>query len=230
MIGQGDKQLVEAIFPFVIIGLVICAIIAGVIYSHLAEKKRTEQVSKVANQLGLPFFEEGDPALLRELDGFKLFSKGRARTITNMVHGEADGVDLGLFDYRYTIGGGKNSQTLRQSVVYIRAKDLQLPEFALGPENFLHRIGSMLGMQDIDFDEHPKFSRTFLLRGPDEAAVRTLFTPERIHYMEEHPTLSIEGQGDQLAVFYHAQRHDPEKLSELMSTGFEIYSKFRADA
>lgn len=215
------------LLPFVFIATFICIALAMAIWRYFAEKKRREQIVQVASAMGLPYFEKGDPALLSDLSEFELFSKGRRRAITNMVHGEADGVDLGLFDYQYTIGSGKYSQTLRQSVVYIRAKDLVAPVFTIGPESFFHRIGNFLGMQDIDFDTHPEFSKKFMLRGPDETAIREFFTGERLTFLEGHPTISIEARGDQLAVFYNNKRSAPEELQALMALGFEIYALLR---
>ncbi len=217
------------LLPFFLIAGFIGIALVFVIVHHLNEKKRREKIGQIAATMGLPYFEKGDPALLTELSDFELFSKGRGRTISNMIHGEADGVDLGLFDYRYTVGGGKNSQTHRQSVVYIKAQDLKSPVFMLGPEHFFHRIGNFLGMQDIDFDEYPNFSAKFLLRGPDETAIREFFTAERLTFLEGHTTISIEGRGPQLAVFYGGKRADPENLQTLMSLGFEIYALFREE-
>ncbi len=212
--------------PFVIMGFIIIGVIYGAIRAQRLEKQRSEQIEAMAEQLGLPYHAKADAGLLGQLANFKLFSTGRRRTITNMLYGEADGVSLALFDYQYTIGGGKNSQTLRQSVVYIRSQELDLPQFALGPENFLHRLGQMMGMQDIDFDSHPVFSKTFLLRGPNEEAIRRLFNTDRLNALEKSPTVSIEGQGDQLAVFHANIRTQPDKLGELMNSGFEMYRLF----
>jgi hypothetical protein len=46
-----------------------------------------------------------------------------------------------------------------------------MPHFALRPEKAWHKIGSWFGHQDIDFDSHPRFSSTYLLRGGDESAI-----------------------------------------------------------
>ncbi|MEC9473853.1 MAG: hypothetical protein VX584_04130, partial [Actinomycetota bacterium] len=66
------------------------------------------------------------------------------------------------------------------------AEDLQLPTFVIRPENLFHKIGSTFGYQDIDFDAHPTFSKRYLLRGPDEEAIRNTFTDEFLSSYERH--------------------------------------------
>ena len=58
---------------------------------------------------------------------------------------------MGTFDYRYTTGSGKNSHTYRQTVVFFRSPEVDLPQFELKPQSFLHGIGKLFGYQDIDF-------------------------------------------------------------------------------
>lgn len=209
------------IFPFIFMLVIAVAVIAGIVLQQRALQKRAEDVKQFAQTIGLTHYEKGDPSLLHELRSFKLFSKGRGQTITNMIRGDAEGVDLAMFDYQYTTGGGKNKQTHRQTVVFIRAEDLAAPEFALGPENLFHRIGSFLGMQDIDFAEYPQFSKMFLLRGPNEEAIRKFFTPARAAFFEQIPSLSVEAYKNQIVVFQEAHRPPPEKLQAMMNVAFE---------
>lgn len=217
----------EALFPFGILVVFAIAIITGVVLHHRAEKKRAEEIAGLAEQLGLQHYPQGDPELLQRLSRFELFSKGRRRTIVNMLHGKAEGVDLALFDYSYVTGSGKNKRTYRQTVVYIRADDLNAPEFALGPENFLHRIGQFFGMRDINFDEYPTFSANFLLRGPNEEAIRDYFNEERVKFLENNPLMSLEAHGNQLAVFRTNHRQPTDQMQALMSIGFDVYTRFR---
>ena len=58
-----------------------------------------------------------------ELSHLPLLSRGRARRLVNLIQGETDEAELAIFDYRYTVGSGKNSQTHRQSVALLRPRD-----------------------------------------------------------------------------------------------------------
>jgi len=87
------------LFPFVIIVGIIAAVIVGIIWRIYAERKRTEKMQQAAKTLGLPFYSTGDPALLNKLANFRLFTQGRSRKIKNMIHGETEEVEIGIFDY-----------------------------------------------------------------------------------------------------------------------------------
>ena len=192
-------------------------------------KKRTEQFQSVAEKLGFPFFPKGDSSLLERLDRFHLFALGRTKRIWNMLHGETDDIELAIFDYRYTTGRGKHQATYKQSVIYFRSPALNLPQFALRPEGMFHKIGAAFGYMDIDFETHPKFSKTCLLRGDDELKIRELFNDELITFFETQQKISVEGGNDQL-IFYRQKKRikpDAHEVQQFMEEGLQVFALFR---
>ncbi len=214
--------------PFLIVGAVIVFVVVAIVASIWYERKRTQKISEVASEMGLAFYPSGDPVLVSQLAAFHLFSQGRGRSITNMIHGNTGDVDVGIFDYKYTVGSGKNSSTWRQTVIAFESADLDLPHFAVRPENLFHKIGKAFGYQDIDFDTHPKFSSTYLLRGTDETRIRALFRAEVLLYLENKAGVSVEGMGRRLVFYRPGQRSQPESIRSLMEEGFELFGLFRA--
>ncbi len=196
-------------------------------FARRYEKKRTGQFQQIAEELGLPFFPEGDDSLLDGLGHFYLFSQGRSKKIKNMLHGEANDVELAIFDYRYTIGSGKRSHRHKQSVIYFRSPKLSLPRFAVRPEGFFHKIGSIFGYQDIDFETNPRFSAEYLLRGDDESGIRELFSDELLTFFESQEEISVEGGGDQLVFYHQDKRIKPDAAREFMEEGFQVFAHFR---
>ncbi len=215
------------ILIFVGIGVLVVGGLALGVYS---EKKRREALQRVAEELGLAFYKDGDPNLMAELSDLPLFTKGRSKRITNLIHGETDDVVMGVFDYRYTTGSGKNSHTYRQSVAFFRSGDLRLPVFEMRPQSFLHGIGKMFGYQDIDFDSHPVFSKAFILRGPNEQHVRQTFRPELLTSLEQKQGVSVEGRQHDLVFYRPHKRVRPDQFKELMNDGFQVFAMFRGDA
>jgi hypothetical protein len=67
-------------------------------------------------------------------------------------------------------------------------------KISIVPENALIKIGKSLGMKDIQIG-NSEFDETFLVRGNDEMAVRTLLLPEIqesiIELEERYPTINI---------------------------------------
>ena len=190
------------------------------------EKKRTEQFALISAELKLKLFPKGSASLFERLKPFHLFSRGRSRKIKNLMEGEANKVESAIFDYQYTTGTGRHSHTYRQSVLCFRSPKLYLPDFNLRPESVFHKIGGAFGYQDIDFETHPLFSKSYLLRGDNEAAIRGLFNNELLNFIESQQKISIEGSGDQLVFYRHKKRVKPEEVEEFMEEGFKVFELF----
>lgn len=218
----------ELLIPLLIMAVVGAMIAIGAIAGLYAEKKRREAVQAVADDLGLAFYRDGDSRLVDQLADLQLFSKGRSRRIANMIQGETEEVVMGIFDYRYTTGSGKKSHTYRQSVVFFRAMDLSLPHFEMRPQGFFHGIGKIFGYQDIDFESHPRFSKTFVLRGTNDELVRATFDGKLLSALEQKPGICLEGRGTDLIFYRHGKRAKPHQLRELMQEGFDVLAMFRA--
>jgi hypothetical protein len=217
----------DNVIGFLVFGVIAGLVAVGFAVSTLYESRRRTAVSQIAEQLGLAYSDDGT-SLLAELDHLPLFSRGRAKRISNLVLGDTDEVAMGIFDYRYTTGSGKNSQTHRQTVAYFRAPDAHFPQFELKPQHFLHAVGKLFGYQDIDFASHPKFSKSFVLRGTNETAVRKLFAPALLEFFETKSQMNVEGQGQHLIVYRPSKRVKPEQLKNLMREGFDVFAQVRA--
>ncbi|QDU94448.1 hypothetical protein [Lignipirellula cremea] len=211
--------------PFILVAIGVGALI---FYGIRAEKKRKEAVAQIASDLGLIYYEQGHDSLQQALESFELFNTGRSRRITNMIYGDTESEQVGVFDYTYRTGSGKNSSTHNQTVVFIQSPQLELTGFSMSPENFLHRIATAFGYTDINFDTHPLFSKAFLLRGADEEAVRRTFKPSLLEFFEARKGVSVEGNGNRLIFFRAGHRIKPADFVELMNEGLQVYRQFLA--
>ncbi|MFH1851691.1 MAG: hypothetical protein ABIA75_05035 [Candidatus Neomarinimicrobiota bacterium] len=215
--------------PLPIIITAVIAAVAVIIYLIWRyEKQRTAALTALAESLKLTFGHKADERLYSLTNHFHLFTQGHSRKIANVLQGSIQGVDLYLMDYRYTIGGGKESHTFRQTVLLFRTSRLDLPEFALRPENLIHRIVGAFGYQDIDFDSHPEFSRQYLLRGVDEEAIRELFGTDKLDYFEKHPKLCTEGKADTLLFYRLSKRVTPDEMPNFLKEGLTILGLFKS--
>jgi len=215
-----------------LIFILFLALAAGILALALYhEKKRREALERVAAQLGMRFSaqlpEEIRSRLLQA--GFGLFERGHGRRFYNSMSKRLiDGTEITVFDYQYTSGSGEGSRTYRQSVFYAYHEDLHLPRFRLHPENALfHGIAKAFGMQDINFESHPKFSRSYLLRGQDEAQVRLRFHPGVLGFWEQHPNYCAEGAGAHLILWQNDRQVNPEGMAEWMRLGEELTQRLR---
>jgi len=193
------------------------------------ERKRTEGLKAVAEAMGFTFHPKGDDSIRSRLSGFHLFSLRCSERVRNMMHGETNGIECAVFDYQYTTGGGKNSHTWRQSVMCFWSPKLALPSFSLRPEHIFHKIGSVFGYQDIDFEGRPAFSSAYLLKGDNEEAVRRLFDDAALSFYEGERGVSTEGEGDCLIYFRPNKRVKPDQVRTFMENGFRVFGIFASE-
>jgi hypothetical protein len=213
-------------FYLVVLGGIIAVIILVIAVNWYLEKKRTEAFAKLAEGLNFEFLPNGSVELQSELRSFHLFGLGHSKKMKNLLRGVANGLEICIFDYRYIVGSGKHQQTYQQSVFVARAEDIDLPSFTMRPESFWHKIGSLLGYKGIDFDTHPKFSKHYQLKGPDEVGVRAVFATEVLDYFEVRPKLNVEAEGP-LLIYYRYTRLKPAQFRDFMAEGFEVLALFR---
>ncbi len=209
-----------------IIGVILLFVGAGIAYTVWAEKKRTEGLAMAAEQMGLEFIKEaGQTGVLERLADFMLLQQGRGRKLQNLITGDSGDIRISIFDYQYTVGSGKQQHTHKQTVICLESGLLAIPSFTLRPESFFDRIGGALGIQkDIDFDEYPNFSKTFLLQSGDETAVRSLFHPELVQKLEMNRRQCMEAAPGKVILYIASQRRNPEQLKELFAEALEYFN------
>ncbi len=170
-------------------------------------KERPAALRRMSGQLGMSYEAEEEYGMINLLKDFGLFRKGFRKKIHNLLHlrNEDLELDYNLFDYQYTIKAGNAVITRHQSVFFIQSKRFAVPEFQMRPEHFFHRIGTYLGMQDIDFVDHPVFSKKYLLQGPDEEMIRYKLDPKFRDYFSENEGWTVEGI-NYFLIFYRDRR------------------------
>ena len=207
-------------------GLVLAAVAICCLFVLLRERQRAKKLKEVSEQMGWAFHPRGDWSLMDRLSLFHLFSQGFTRRIKNIVHGRTERAEVAIFDCEYADVRKSKSRTHWQSVVYFRSSSLDLPPFALRPENLFHKIGKVLGYQDIDFVSHPKFSQDYLLRSHDEEGVRRVFREQVLWYFEQQRGVCTEGVANQLIFYRTGQRIKPDGVGRFMEEGFRVFELF----
>ncbi len=207
--------------------LVLIGLLALVVYLADYLKKRREALEQVARSLGMSFSAELPERIRSRLlqADFELFERGYSRRFYNSLSKQLiDGSGIAVFDYQYTRG----RRTHCQSVFWAYCEDLRLPHFRLHPNiPLFHDIAKAFGMQDINFEGHPQFSRSYLLRGEDEAKIRLRFHSRFLSFLEQHPPCCAEGSGPQLIVWRDDQQVSPEKMPAWLRFGEEWVQRLR---
>ena len=187
------------------------------------DKKRTEAVKNLADSLGLEFVGNVEPSQLGEVTEFPLFQAGHSRRVRNLLQGETDIARIQIFDYQYTVGSDKNKSTHNQTVVSMVSGEIATPAFELSPEGFFSRVGHWFGGSDIDFVEHPEFSDSFQLKGPDEETIRQFFDTPLMDFFCQNKSQCVSAKQGELIYYRQRKAAKPEAWKDLMSEGFQVY-------
>ncbi|MEZ6192059.1 MAG: hypothetical protein R3C45_12345 [Phycisphaerales bacterium] len=206
-------------FILVVIGI-IGLIVLVIVLSIRHEKKRTEALRTFAQANGFSFEDIADSPEVIGLPAIELFNRGHSKRTSNTMRGEIASAAVRVLDYRYTVGSGKNSSTSHQTLVAVSTGDAMLPSFTLAPETFFHKIGQAFGYQDIDIDQFPEFSKRYLLRGGDEAAIRTLFGGRVVDAYMNGLVCNVEVRDGWLFVFKAGKRLKPEEIQPRIESAF----------
>jgi hypothetical protein len=191
-------------------------------------------LEQVARSLGMSFSAELPEGIRSRLlqAGFELFQRSGARFYNSMFKRLNDGTEIAIFDYSWKASRRRRRRREREyyfSVFWAYCEDLRLPHFRLHPEvPLFHDVAKAFGMQDINFENHPDFSRRYLLRGEDEAKIRLRFHPSFLNFLEQHPPCYAEGFGPQLVIWRdYPPPVTPEKMADWLRFGEEWVQRLR---
>jgi len=201
---------------------IICVIIfaVGVPLLFYLGKRRQQGLEWVAQEMGFSF--EANPASL-EAEGFlELPLLKRNTGLTDVLRGAVASGEAVVLDVR--TGGGRGA--MRRTVALFRLAGKRLPVFELRPEHLFDKLGAAFGYKDINFESNPKFSRRYLLRGPDEGAVRELFHHGRLMFFEQNKGWCVEGAGEWLAVYRPARMLSHTRVRTFLEDAGRVVTAF----
>jgi LPXTG-motif cell wall-anchored protein len=108
------------------------------------------------------------------------FDAGYNHRATNVLLGAFAGRQLAAFDYSYeertTDGRGNSSSTTYHFAVCALALPVELPYLEVGPESVLSRLGSVVGVHDIEI-ESEEFNRKFRVHASDPKFASDVLSP-----------------------------------------------------
>lgn len=190
------------------------------------KKRRAKAMESIARQLQMSYVPKDEYGTQSLLGDFKLFQKGIAKEVRNLLHKKeaTENLEISIFDYHYVVPTGNSMVPFAHTVFFIQSKTLALPQFLLKPENFFHKIGTHLGMQDIDFESHPEFSDQYLLKGEDEALIRKKLDDNFRSYFTIEKDWTLEGLGYFMILYRFNKILPTEQLTEFYEKGWKIYN------
>jgi hypothetical protein len=212
-------------WDLIIGAVVLFVVLMGMVFYF--DRRRRKKLGEMAQSLGLTYRAVATDADCRMPAGCSLMDEGRDPAIGNVLEvARTDELDFTLFDLSYTSGYGRSETVISQTVGRMRAPLLKLPEFRLFPQTILSDIRIAFGGTDINFSDSPNFSKKYVLRGEDEAAICRLFTPSLRQTLETFDHLTVEGANDVLFVFRWGRRIKPADLAARIEDDKRILAGF----
>ena len=192
-------------------------------------KNRTAALASVASKMDMEFEAKDSSALYYMLKDFTLFRKGRRKKVLNVMSFTDDmmEVQFHVFDYHYTRGSGNSKKTRRQTVFFVNSKLLGLPEMQLKPETILHKLGHFLGIEDINFEEFPKFSGQYYLTGEDEELVRHAMNEKALRFFTNEKGWCMEGLNYYMVLYKRNKLASTKSVKTLIRKGKQLHEIFK---
>ena len=197
-------------------------------FMHLYESNRAKALKEAASALGLSFSRSEDEGLHGKVKEFPLFKKGVFRKMTNVMQRKEGAGTLTVFEYKYH--DAMKKRDVWHTLMAMESDAAGLPGFSLQPERIWHKLGpSVSGYRDIDFDDHPEFSKAFLLKGEDEVAIRRLFDREILDLLAGRAGCCVDSAPG-ILVYRNGGRWKPKDIDAFMREGSEILSALQKQA
>jgi len=167
---------------------------------RLTPRQQRIRETAEAHDWGFDARRDWDPGHLEEFHFFRVHPVEFRDTFVHGAIEAGDGeVDFTLCDVTFDEGAliGEVYHTTTQ----VNHLPFEIPELILEKEDILDRAFELAGFQDIDFEHFTKFSRRFVLKGPDEDAIRDFMSPTLLELFENEEVYHLESTGHELVVF-----------------------------
>lgn len=113
-----------------------------------------------------------------------------------------------------TLGEGALSAARETQITLVLISEIEqhIPDFALEPEGLMSKFSELAGTRDIDFKEHPVFSKKYFLRGDQEEKIRQFFTEDILTFLENREDIHIECHKNKLLFYKKRDLSDPGEI------------------
>lgn len=171
---------------------------------------REDQLKSLASQMGFTYkdFHKDITSNFGKLSNEHKVIKYEGNILSKQI----DGLNYVISDLSIVSGGDFKAGVSNLTVLSVSNLRFGIPLFAMREERFFDNAF----LSDINFTDHPKFSKTYKLDGFSEAQVREFFTKNLITYFESQDIYHIESLGSELIIYKHAQVASPQEIRSMI--------------
>jgi hypothetical protein len=210
-----------------IIVLAVGLAVALVIIGYRLEKKRREAFQSLAARLGMTYTAR-DSTIASQYRFLDALCRGENRYAYNVLSGTFEGYPARAFDFHYETHShdsrGRRTTHHHHFSFFLIEQEKAFPELRIYPEDFLSKLGQMMGFDDIDF-ESIEFSKAFVVRSADRKFAYDVCHTRMMEYLLAHRELSVEVEGRCIAISFNS-RLKPEEVPVRLRQLVEIRRLF----
>lgn len=199
--------------PFLIFGALVAALIAAIVLTNIAEKKRREALGAWASVNGLQFSADKVFGLDARFPAFDCLRRGERRYAYNVVSGEWKQRAFTGFDYHYETYSHDSKGHRRTHHHYFSAvivgSSVPLKPLTIRPEGLFDKLAAAFGFDDIDF-ESAEFSRKFHVWSPDRRYAYDVLHPRAIEFLLRSPVFSLQFDASHVIAWRNNKFAPPE--------------------
>lgn len=193
--------------------------------------QRQQSMKNIAAENGWTFRAEIDWNTYY-LQNFQFFESRPVEYKTNVMNGTFNEgtISWELCDLTFDEGAFIATQVYHTTAQYVKLP-YRIPKFILEAEVLFDKIFDKVvpihGSRDIDFSTHKKFSNNLLLKGEDEAAVRSFFTDELINFIEDQEIYHVESNGEALLIFKNLRIANINDLESMLEFSEQLTKRIK---
>ncbi len=184
---------------FVILFILFVAAIS--IVAGIAALRRRKELAELARRKGL-LYSHYDGFNLPNLYGeTNLCGQGRSKKASNLIYGRVADGELRYFDYRYTVGSGKNSHTYYKSACAVQT-GYRFAPMLIRPEHMFDKVAGFFGFEDIDLDLG-EFNRKFFVRCADKKFAYDVLSQRAMQFLLDRGGVSLEMRWNYCILYFN---------------------------
>lgn len=185
---------------------------------HVMEFRLNErqiQLRDFSDRNGFTFY----PMAIRSMAKYKDFPIEKGVRIVyeeNILSCYTDHAKIEISDITLTEGARMAQHDTRITVIHVTDLPFAVPEFALEPEHLWTRLSEFSFGKDIDFQNHPAFSKKYYLRAEDESATREFFNEDRLDFLESQQNIHVESHRNKLLIYKKRELLEVDEIAETL--------------
>jgi MFS superfamily sulfate permease-like transporter len=183
--------------------------------------KRQLQLEALAQEKGWSYREatKSQKQMLRDHPVYQTTSVER---VYNLIEGPKQ--RLSLCDIHYSEGAFIAKENVQTTLLRVRL-DKKIPVFSFDRELLLEKLSLLAGIHDIDFPDHPEFSRDFYVQGNEPKKIQSFFNNKMVSFFSAYGFYHIMSNGKELLVRQFLRPATPAEAAAMIEFGLALKEK-----